>query len=217
MFTLSNQYNELLDLYKIMADDGYKRSDGAIVKKAYSDAEPHKFAEQLKVIIKYLNVKTALDYGSGGSDLNNTKLNNGRNFKEYIGLSKVYPFEPAREKKLKKKSDLVLCFDVLEHIFINDIPWVINDLFKNAKKGIIINVACYEAAALLPNGENAHITVRPPAWWLGQVECVSNLHPNIYWALFASPGYQNPKFLGMRRMKDRLDSSNFFQPYDKWN
>ena len=101
MFTLSNQYNELVDLYKIMADDGYKRSDGAIVKKAYSDAEPHKFAEQLKVIIKYLNAKTALDYGSGGSDLNNTKLNNGKNFKEYIGLSKVYPFEPAREKKLK--------------------------------------------------------------------------------------------------------------------
>ena len=66
MFTLSNQYNELLDLYKIMADDGYKRSDGAIVKKAYSDAEPKKFAEQLKVIIKYLNAKTALDdhYGA---------------------------------------------------------------------------------------------------------------------------------------------------------
>ena len=217
MFTLSNQYNELVNLYKNMAENGYKRSDGVVVEKAYSDAEPHKFAEQLKVIVKYLNAKTALDYGSGGSDLNKTKLDNGSSFLEYIGLNKCYSFEPAREKKLKKKSDLVLCFDVLEHIFINDIPWVINDLFKNAKKGIIINVACYEAAALLPNGENAHITVRPPAWWLGQLECVSSLHPNIYWALFASTGYQNPKFLGMRRMRDRLDSSNFFQPYDKWN
>ena len=29
-----------------------------------------------------------------------------------------------------------------------------------------INVACYNAAALLPNGENAHVTVRAPSWWL---------------------------------------------------
>ena len=57
---------------------------------------------------------------------------------------------------------MVLCFDVLEHIFINDIPWVLKELFENAKQCVIINVAFYKAAALLPNGENAHITVRPP-------------------------------------------------------
>ena len=87
MFTLSNQYNELVNLYKNMAENGYKRSDGVVVEKAYSDAEPHKFAEQLKVIVKYLNAKTALDYGSGGSDLNSTKLDNGSKFLEYVGSS----------------------------------------------------------------------------------------------------------------------------------
>ena len=34
MFTLSNQYNELVNLYKNMAENGYKRSDGVIVEKA---------------------------------------------------------------------------------------------------------------------------------------------------------------------------------------
>ena len=24
---------------------------------------------------------------------------------------------------------------------------------------------CYSAAALLPNGENAHITIQKPEWW----------------------------------------------------
>ena len=59
--------------------------------------------------------------------------------------------------------------------------------------------------------ENAHITVRPPSWWLGQIECISSLHPEIYWALFTSEGYNNAKFYGVHRMKDRLDSKNYYQ------
>ena len=211
MFQLSNQYNELLSFYKQMAENGYNRNDGTFVEKVYSDAEPHKFAEQIKKIVEHFNAKNCLDYGSGGSDLNKTKLVNGEKFIDYVGLKKIKSFEPARNKKKKDKCDIVLCFDVLEHVFINDVPWVINDLFKYATKCVVINVACYNAAALLPNGENAHITVRPPSWWLGQIECISSLHPEIYWALFTSEGYENAKFYGVHRMKDRLDSKKYYQ------
>ena len=211
MFQLSNQYNELLTQYKIMAKEGYSRTDGSFVKNVYSDAEPLKFSDQLEKIIGYFNAKTALDYGSGGSDLNKTKLSNGVKFIDYIGLNKIHSFEPARSKRSKRKCDIVLCFDVLEHIFINDIPWVINDLFKHANNCIVVNVACYNAAALLPNGENAHITVRPPSWWLGQIECISSLHPDVYWALFTSESYNKSNFYGVHRMKDKLDSKNFYQ------
>ena len=211
MFQLSNQYNELINYYKEMAENGYNRVDGTFVKNVYSDAEPHKFADQLKKIVEFFDAKNGLDYGSGGSNLNKTKLANGVKFIDYIGLQKIQSFEPARNKKKKYKSDIVLCFDVLEHVFINDVPWVLNDLFKYANKCIVINVACYNAAALLPNGENAHITVRPPSWWLGQIECISSLHPDIYWALFTSESYNNSKFYGVHRMKDRLDSKDFYQ------
>ena len=211
MFQLSNQYNQLINYYKQMAENGYERQDGAFVKNVYSDAEPHKFADQLKKIVEFFDAKNGLDYGSGGSNLNETKLANGVKFIDYIGLQKIQSFEPARNKKKKYKSDIVLCFDVLEHVFINDVPWVLNDLFKYATKCIVINVACYNAAAILPNGENAHITVRPPSWWLGQIECISSLHPEIYWALFTSEGYNNAKFYGVHRMKDRLDSKNYYQ------
>ena len=211
MFQQSHQYNELINYYKQMAKNGYSRVDGTYVKKVYSDAEPHKFAEQIKKIVEYFDAKNGLDYGSGGSDLNETKLTNGVKFIDYIGLQKIQSFEPARNKKKKVKCDIVLCFDVLEHIFINDVPWVLNDLFEHATKCIVINVACYNAAALLPNGENAHITVRPPSWWLGQIECISCLHPDIYWALFTSESYNNSKFYGVHRMKDKLDSKKFYQ------
>ena len=211
MFQLSNQYNELISYYKQMAENGYNRVDGTFVKNVYSDAEPHKFADQLKEIVEFFAAKNGLDYGSGGSNLNKTKLANGVKFIDYIGLQKIQSFEPARKKKKKYKSDIVLCFDVLEHIFINDVPWVLNDLFKYATKCIVINVACYNAAALLPNGENAHITVRPSSWWLGQIECISSLNPDIYWALFTSESFNNSKFYGVHRMRDRLDSKNFYQ------
>ena len=56
--------------------------------------------------------------------------------------------------------DCVACFDVLEHIYVLEVGTVLRNIFSHAKKLVILNVVCYEASALLPNGENAHITVR---------------------------------------------------------
>ena len=92
MFQLSNQYNELISFYKQMAENGYQRNDGTFVEKVYSDAEPHKFAEQIKKIVEYFNAKNGLDYGSGGSDLNKTKLVNGEKFIDYIGLKSDFRY-----------------------------------------------------------------------------------------------------------------------------
>ena len=99
MFQLSNQYDELINYYKQMAENGYEREDGTFVKNVYSDAEPHKFSDQLKKIVEYFDAKNGLDYGSGGSNLNETKLANGVKFIDYIGLQKIQSFEPARKKK----------------------------------------------------------------------------------------------------------------------
>ena len=57
----------------------------------------------------------------------------------------------------KKSVDRVVCMDGLEHIFIEDIPKVVSELFALSKKLLVDKVASYNAAALLPNGENAHI------------------------------------------------------------
>ena len=78
----------------------------------------------------------------------------------FLMSKKVTTFEPARNQMEKKESDCVVCMDVLEHIFLTDIPNLVDELFMLSKKLLVINVACYKAAALLPNGENAHITVR---------------------------------------------------------
>ncbi len=211
MFKTSKKFEELLSHYSYMAQNGYQRSDGSFVKKVYSDAEPKKFATQIKKIVSHFKASDALDYGSGGSDLNSIKLENGQSFSKFVGLKNIQQYEPARSKGKKRKCDIVLCFDVLEHIFVNDVPWLLNDLFSLAKKCVVINVACYPAAALLPNGENAHITLRHPFWWQGQIESVSSLYPKTYYALFTSPAYNSIKFMGLNRMQDKLDSIKYCQ------
>ena len=209
MFLLSNKYYELLDHYEFMAINGYKRNDGKFVKNAFDSAEPIKFRNQIKKISSYFNCKTCLDYGSGASDLNTALTPEGIEFKNSVGLENISQFEPARKKGKKKKSDLVISFDVLEHIFINDVPWVLNDIFSHAKKCVIINVACFEAGALLPTGENAHVTVKHPLWWLGQLECISTLHKDISWALYTCENYDEPKFHGIRKMDANITSNKF--------
>ena len=64
--------------------------------------------------------------------------------------------------------------DMVRYNFISDLKNVITDIYNFSKKLVIIKVACYDAKAKLPNGENAHITVRNPMWWKGFFDSVSS-------------------------------------------
>ena len=39
---------------------------------------------------------------------------------------------------------------------------------------VVLQIACYDANAKLPNGENAHVTVRNPLWWKGFLDSISS-------------------------------------------
>ena len=79
--------------------------------------------------------------------------------------------------------------DVLEHIIISDVPKVVDELFSLAKKLLIINVACYKAGAKLPNGENAHITIRNAEWWKGVIDATAVHFEEVEVMLICSTSY----------------------------
>ena len=85
--------------------------------------------------------------------------------------------------------DLIVLFDVLEHIFIGDLKLVVSDIYKYAKELVILQIACYPASATLPNGENAHITVRNPVWWKGFIDSFSSDFPKVSTILMCSNSY----------------------------
>jgi hypothetical protein len=183
---------ELIQLYSQMADKGYERTDGEHIENAFSDFELRPYRQQIKPILKQHNIRSILDYGCGGSDwtIQGFDEDSHLSAKDFFELEATYRYEPARNLDERQTVDCVVSFDVLEHIFVADVPNVLRDMFSYASQLLVLNVACYPAAAKLPNGENAHITVRPPLWWKGMVDCISAEFPHVTVWLICSTGWR---------------------------
>jgi hypothetical protein len=191
MFNPSPKYDELVALYAQMARDGYDRQRGGRIGpgEAYGDQEAAKFRNELKTLFDQHGVRSVLDYGGGGTDWRSKQVPEGGSLADYVGISDYMVFEPARTIDERNRADAVVCFDVMEHIYLADVGYVLNELFSHAAKLVVLNVAGYPANALLPTGENAHITVRPAQWWQGAVDVVASAYPEVTVALYHSEGY----------------------------
>ena len=192
---LSSNGQKLIALYEKMATDGYNRRDGSFVKEAFSDFELKKFRHLILPHFKEHAIKSVLDYGSGGAVWEHEGFDqeSRKSAKDFFSLDKVAIYEPARSIDQRRKSECVICMDVLEHVFVLDVPTVLRDIFSYAENLVVLNVACYKAAAVLPNGENAHITVRKPMWWKGVLDLISTEFPSVNILLFCCPTYRSVK------------------------
>ena len=75
----------------------------------------------------------------------------------------------------------MICTDVLEHCPEADLPWIIAELFGFARRFVFASIACHPAVKRLPNGENAHCTVKPPQFWAELFISAANSHPGVLW------------------------------------
>lgn len=191
---LSHKGTQLIQLYKQMAEEGYKRGDGKNISPdaTFADFESRALRTDLRKLFGEHQIDSVLDYGCGGSDWNAIGFDpdSGQSARQYYGLEQVCRYEPARDIDERKICDAVLSFDVLEHIFISDIPKVVRDHFDYARKLLIVNVACYPAAARLPDNTNAHVTVRSSHWWKGVFDSITPEYPEVKVLLIASSGWR---------------------------
>ena len=190
--TFSQKGQDLIALYAQMATHGYDRQDQSYVDVAFSDFELRAYRNQLQSVLADFKIASVLDYGCGGSDWSTANFDpeSGQSAIEYFGLQQAWRYEPARNLDERQRADCVVSFDVLEHIFISDVPTVLRDMFSYTNRLLVLNIACYPAAAKLPNGENAHITVRDPLWWKGMLDCISTEYPDVSVWLICSTGWR---------------------------
>lgn len=114
-------------------------------------------------LIDRYRVKTILDYGSGKGTLKPALL------KGNPRLS-VFEYEPCFDDVDERcVCDLVVCFDVLEHVEQDYIDSVLDELFALKGRAVIMIISCRPAKKTLPDGRNAHILVRPPSWWISKL------------------------------------------------
>jgi hypothetical protein len=136
------------------------------------------FIETIRALVQASGAHTLLDYGSGKAVIHkqaSVTLPNGKTIDrvhDYWGVSGVTFYDPgvSEYSQLPQgRFDGVISTDVLEHIPEEDIPWVLSEMFGYGEKFVFANIASYPAQKTLPNGWNAHVTIKPPAWWREQI------------------------------------------------
>ena len=86
--------------------------------------------------------------------------------------------ERSRSRKLIAKS---VSTDVLDCLPDEDVPWVLDALFRSARRKLTVTVTT--ATRTSESGQGIVHRPRPESWWLAQLEAASRHHPEIHWQL----------------------------------
>ena len=193
----SPRYRELIDMYRTMHQVG-DTAHGLSAEKTFSGQSLPRQAHRIKPLIARTQARTILDYGCGKglqyrpAPIKQEGVVRWNSIQEYWGVESIYCYDPAygpHSQLPAGRFDGVVCTDVLEHCPEQDLDWIIDGFFSFAEKFVFANVACYPAAKKLPNGENAHCTIRPAAFWKAKFDEAAARHPGVLWEIWLEESY----------------------------
>lgn len=187
-------YHALAEQYALMHSSGYSevlqdgRQTSVEAEAAFQGNELPRFLQPIKSMIDAHGARTILDYGSGkGTQYQprTIRLPDGQTYPDartYWGVETIRCYDPGVPEFSNLPTeplDGVVCTDVLEHCPPEDIPWILEELFRLARRFVFATIACYPAKAHLPDGRNAHITLRSADWWKGCFAALGNHYPHV--------------------------------------
>lgn len=190
----SPRYRELQALYARMHVEG-EHNLNLPPERTFPGQSLFAHIERIKRVIDATGARTILDYGAGkGLQYRPQRIVVGGahvadGIAEYWDVDDVHCYDPgyAPFSRLPAgRFDGVISTDVLEHCAEEDLGWIIDELFGYARRFVYVNVACFPARKRLPNGENAHATVREPGWWRDLFAARARRFPGIAWELHAA-------------------------------
>lgn len=128
-------------------------------------------AKYIAQLVAATKAETLLDYGCGMA-LAYKHLGKKRPVhKQWGGVMPVL-YDPAYDPFSERPEGTfhgVICCDVLEHVPEEELTQFLADVFSYAERFVFFTVCCRPAKRVLPNGLNAHVTVKPYDWWTRQV------------------------------------------------
>lgn len=184
----SPRYRDLIVQYRTMHTEG-ERFLGVPAEQTFSGISLLPQAQDIKRLIRQTAAASILDYGSGkgGQYLPQRIDLDGRqwdNVQDYWDVDFVRCYDPCFVpfgELPAEKYDGVISTDVLEHCPEEDLPWILDEMFGFARSFVFLTIACHLARKRLPNGENAHCTIKSSDWWNQLLQRVSAAHPGIVW------------------------------------
>jgi len=188
----SARYRSLVELYGRMHAEGDPQA-GRSASQVFSGQSLLPQLARIKRLVARTGAENLLDYGCGKAriyDLSDIPVPDHGTVESVVaywdvaGVCFYDPgYAPFRELPAGK-FDGVIATDVLEHCPEEDLPWILEEIFGYARLFVFANVASYPARKSLPNGENAHCTVRAADWWRALVEGVAARHPGVLWEVW---------------------------------
>lgn len=131
------------------------------------------YGDIITKIAKENDVETILDYGCGKGSL--VRLLS-KSFKTYGYDSYVKEYSNVPDIKM----DMVVSTDFLEHVEEEDLDEIFKSIKSYEPRVQFHAISNRKATQILPDGRNAHLTIKPSEWWekklskLGAVECVGH-------------------------------------------
>lgn len=191
----SAEYTDLLRQYALMHRDVDDGQTGRKVFDGIFGLSRH--APFVGRLFRELAVRDALDYGGGkGRQYSDIPVvtPDGREFpdlKTYLSVENVLSWDPGvsvgNAIAPDDQFDAVLCMDVLEHCPASDLPWIVEGLFRRARRCVYMSIGNYPAGKKLPDGRNVHITIQPVAWWAGVIAHAAQAYPTIRYEAYVAP------------------------------
>jgi hypothetical protein len=188
----SDNYRRMVALYRELHCKGEAHL-GLTPQETYPGISMLPHTRRIKELIDKSGARTILDYGCGKGyqyDLPTVEIPGvgmADGILDYWDVDEVHCYDPCVERfwNVPEGSfDGVVSTDVLEHCCEEDISWIVDEMFRYANKFVFASVACYPAKTTLPNGENAHVTIRPLDWWKQIFTDTGNTYPRVAWKLF---------------------------------
>jgi hypothetical protein len=93
------------------------------------------------------------------------------------------PAFPALAKAPAEGFDAVVCHDALERVPDEDAPWLVEALFRHARRLVVASVSTHPAPLRLAGGSRLDLQSRSEAFWLALFEAAAAAHPGVRWRL----------------------------------
>ena len=124
----------------------------------------HFYFEQIKEFIKHIKPNSILDFGSGKGSLGKLLM------KDNIKIDEYDPAIEGKEIPPRKNYDMLISTDVLEHLYEDELDLLFQDMLSFESKYMYHVVSNRAAYNKLPDGSNAHKTVKDSNWWLEKMK-----------------------------------------------
>lgn len=142
------------------------------------------YVSMVRDLYNEIHARTLLDYGCGKGML-------ARNLD-----FPIWEYDPAIEGKndTARPSDLVACIDVLEHIELDFLDKVLQDIRRCTKKLCYVVLSEGPSSKTLPDGRNAHLIQKNKEWWVKTLEQYFNIitAENVIVTMFPTDAVKEP-------------------------